>query len=330
MNRAALDQFVCPECRHAPLALRAIQAEGDLVTEGVLTCPGCGTWFRIEHGLADLLPRSLWRHDLRAAFATRHGLDASDGATDTTSFKARQISFFDSHAEDYEEQVILQPLQVAFGDLHFLPWLERSLRAGQRALDLGCGTGQTALYLAGHGVQVTGVDISEEMLRLAQRKAEKAGYAGRIAYVVGDAENPPVRDGSHHAAVYMGTLHHLPRPDQAILAVGHKLASGGVFYCQEPHRSPVRFLFDLLMKVWKLYDEEASESPLLGERQVLGWLAAAGLQGRTTLSIYVPPHAFRFLGNNGARRLLRATDRLFPAIGLRRWGGFLVVEGRKP
>lgn len=329
MNRAALDHLACPDCRHAPLSLRDLRSDGDLVHEGVLSCPACSTWYRIEHGVVDLLPRALWRHDLRAAFAARYGLDASAGATDTTSFKARQIAFFDSHAEDYEEQVILQPLQVAFTDRHFLPWLRRSMQPGQRALDLGCGTGQTALYLAGHGVAVTGIDISEEMLRLAQRKAAKAGHAGLTTYVVGDAENPPVRDASHHGAVYMGTLHHLPRPDQAILAVGRKLAPGGVFYCQEPHRSPVRFLFDLLMKVWKLYDEEASESPLLGEQQVLGWLAAAGLQGRTTLSIYVPPHAFRFLGHRGAARLLGATDRLFPAIGLRRWGGFLVVEGRK-
>ena len=41
---------------------------------------------------------------------------------------------------------------------------------GQRALDLCCGTGDLALALARHGVQVTGLDFSESMLEVAARE----------------------------------------------------------------------------------------------------------------------------------------------------------------
>lgn len=53
-----------------------------------------------------------------------------------------------------------------------------------RALDLGCGTGTTAVYLAGKGWDVTGIDVVERALVTARRKAAAAGVAPR--WVRGD------------------------------------------------------------------------------------------------------------------------------------------------
>jgi SAM-dependent methyltransferase len=44
-----------------------------------------------------------------------------------------------------------------------------------RALDLGCGTGTSSIYLAQHGWQVTGVDFSPKAIELAHDKARRAG-----------------------------------------------------------------------------------------------------------------------------------------------------------
>jgi SAM-dependent methyltransferase len=49
-----------------------------------------------------------------------------------------------------------------------------------RALDLGCGTGRNAIYLARHGWQVTGVDLAGSVLDVARRKAAEAGVAVRL------------------------------------------------------------------------------------------------------------------------------------------------------
>ncbi|MBF5002351.1 class I SAM-dependent methyltransferase [Nocardia sp. BSTN01] len=55
------------------------------------------------------------------------------------------------------------------------------LRPG-RALDLGCGEGADAVWLAGQGWQVTGVDISQTALERAAAHAEQAGLGERISW----------------------------------------------------------------------------------------------------------------------------------------------------
>ncbi len=48
-------------------------------------------------------------------------------------------------------------------------------RPGRQVIDIGCGTGELAIRLAKAGWQVSGVDVSEHMLVIAQEKAEAAG-----------------------------------------------------------------------------------------------------------------------------------------------------------
>jgi S-adenosylmethionine-dependent methyltransferase len=56
-----------------------------------------------------------------------------------------------------------------------------------RALDLGCGTGKTAVRLAGLGIHVTLLDASAAMLEQAQRAIAEAGIPDKIALKHGDA-----------------------------------------------------------------------------------------------------------------------------------------------
>jgi SAM-dependent methyltransferase len=62
--------------------------------------------------------------------------------------------------------------------------------ASADVLDVGCGTGSLSLVLAGHGHRVTGVDLSPNMVALAQRKLGVAGHPASI--MLGDASQPPV------------------------------------------------------------------------------------------------------------------------------------------
>ena len=57
------------------------------------------------------------------------------------------------------------------------------LKPGQRVLDIGCGWGGTALYL--HrvaGVDVLGITLSEEQLKVARDRAEQAGVADKVRF----------------------------------------------------------------------------------------------------------------------------------------------------
>jgi ubiquinone/menaquinone biosynthesis C-methylase UbiE len=50
-------------------------------------------------------------------------------------------------------------------------------RAGARLVDLGCGTGEDAVFLAASGYSVLGVDSSPRMIEAARAKAGRAGLA---------------------------------------------------------------------------------------------------------------------------------------------------------
>ena len=61
------------------------------------------------------------------------------------------------------------------------------LKPGQRVLDIGCGWGGTALYLNKVAdVDVLGVTLSEEQLKVARRRAEEAGVADRVKFELVD------------------------------------------------------------------------------------------------------------------------------------------------
>jgi methylase of polypeptide subunit release factors len=49
-----------------------------------------------------------------------------------------------------------------------------------RALDLGCGTGTDTIYLATHGWDVSGVDMTSRALAIARRDGAAAGVAPRL------------------------------------------------------------------------------------------------------------------------------------------------------
>ena len=60
--------------------------------------------------------------------------------------------------------------------------LEESFRPGSRVLDLGCGTGEDAVWMARRGISVAAVDGSNAMLARAREKAERAEATDRVTW----------------------------------------------------------------------------------------------------------------------------------------------------
>lgn len=79
---------------------------------------------------------------------------------------------------------------------------------GRTVLDVGTGTGRAAITLAGLGAAVTGVDASEEMLRVGRDRAGAAGVP--VVFQLGDAHALPFPAGSFDVAVSLRVLMHTP------------------------------------------------------------------------------------------------------------------------
>lgn len=80
-----------------------------------------------------------------------------------------------------------------------------------RAIDVGCGVGREAIYLAGQGFDVTGVDISPTAIGMASSAAEAAGVA--VDFVVDDLTQLSHVKGTFDLILDYGALNDL-NPEQ--------------------------------------------------------------------------------------------------------------------
>jgi SAM-dependent methyltransferase len=91
--------------------------------------------------------------------------------------------------------------------------LMATLPAG-RALDLGCGYGRTAIYLAQNGWQVDGVDFVPQAIEEAKRRAAEAGKLAQIQFHVGSVADLHFVNGPYDLAIDIGCMHSLSAPLQ--------------------------------------------------------------------------------------------------------------------
>ena len=92
-----------------------------------------------------------------------------------------------------------------------------------RVVDLGCGTGRLTRMLTSRAADVTGVDFSPEMLRVARERTPP----GAIKYVEADVLDLPYGLGPFDCVISVNLLHHLP-PERAAQAMKGLLAPGGL------------------------------------------------------------------------------------------------------
>jgi len=332
MDENLLRYIICPDCKSGSLSLTPFTRDRNQILEGVVTCNSCGNWFRIENGILDLLPTNLRRHDVNADFAKKHGLaigrSGDDGAE---SQKKAQISFFRDNVTHYDEDVTDSMFFRTLDRVTFERWFnENCEKIAGPILELGCGTGQQSIRIAKKCREAVCLDISEEMIVRVQEKIDRLNIPHRLHFIVGDAEDPPVKNAMFGACIMCSTLHHVSSPQKAIRNLSGKLSDGGLFFSSDPHDSYVRFIFDLLMRIWKLHDEKASDDPLIKEKLLRQWLTDADIRSTLRFSTYLPPHLFLFLNERSSLNLLSRTDNFFNRIpGFYKFSGLIVSEGIK-
>ncbi len=86
------------------------------------------------------------------------------------------------------------------------------LAAGDHVLDVGCGSGGPAVFLARErGCRVTGIDINEAGLQAGLILAQRAGLDDRVHFRRADVREPlPFPDGTFSAIVCMDAMCHMP------------------------------------------------------------------------------------------------------------------------
>lgn len=105
---------------------------------------------------------------------------------------------FDTLAPDYDSDFTQQPIgQILRARVHERLLSHFSPR--QHILEIGCGTGEDALFLAEKGIHVTATDASEEMLRIT---GEKTVNQSNVQVKHFDIAN-----------ISQDTIHHVPTPD---------------------------------------------------------------------------------------------------------------------
>jgi SAM-dependent methyltransferase len=156
--------------------------------------PGWPVIRRIAPAIADRLGRDLHPDETRAFFAPRAASWEERFPDDDRAYAA------------------------AVADL--------GLRAGQTALDVGCGTGRALPHLrgaVGPGGRVLGVDLTPEMLATARRYGrDRHGWL-----VLADARRLPLGAGRVDAAFAAGLLPHLPDPDSGLTELARVTRPGG-------------------------------------------------------------------------------------------------------
>ncbi len=99
------------------------------------------------------------------------------------------------------------------------------LRAGQRVLDLGCGTGNAALVAARTGAEVIGVDPATRLLEVARARADADGLS--VTFELGNAGAIPLPDHSVDVIVSVFAVIFAPDPVAAAAEMARVLIPTG-------------------------------------------------------------------------------------------------------
>lgn len=117
---------------------------------------------------------------------------------------------------------------------------------GKKVLEAMCGSGQTTGYLLEQGAEVTGLDLSPNLVESFKQRWPGCEAHCTSIYQTG------IADQSFDVVVIVGGLHHLhPDIDTAMLEVHRLLKPGGMFCVMEPHTGSFP---DKVRRLWYKFD----------------------------------------------------------------------------
>ena len=127
-----------------------------------------------------------------------------------------------------------------------LEWINtRAPLAGKNVLDIGCGGGILAESMARKGAKVTGIDLSEKALKVADLHSLESGV--QVRYEMISAEDIAARESaSFDVVTCMEMLEHVPDPSAVVKACATLVKPGGHVFFSTINRNPKAYLFAVI------------------------------------------------------------------------------------
>ncbi len=122
------------------------------------------------------------------------------------------------------------PWESGRPDKNLADYLKSAHLPGEKALEIGCGTGENAIFLAKNSFQVTATEIVPLALEKAREKAEKQGVS--INFLLLDLMDEDVPDGPFDFAFDRGCFHHYDTHDKRLefaRRLSKQLAKDGIW-----------------------------------------------------------------------------------------------------
>lgn len=143
------------------------------------------------------------------------------------------VRFWDGVAERYAKS----PIKDENSYVYTLERTASYLGADDRVLELGCGTGTTALHLAPGTGAYTATDLSPNMIAVAKRK-ERDTPSDDLTFRAATLDD--IDDGPYDAVLAFNLLHLLTDPHKSLAQIHALLKPHGMFISKTPCRPPGR------------------------------------------------------------------------------------------
>lgn len=151
-----------------------------------------------------------------------------------------EAKFWDQVAEKYAKS----PISDYKAYEQTLERTRSHITTSDNVLEIGCGTGSTALLLAKSANHITATDLSPAMIRIGKDKADKEGVSN-VEFMAAEAESTAVGNEPYDAVLAFNILHLLKDLPGALQHINKKIKPGGLFIsktvCKPEKIGPLKF-----------------------------------------------------------------------------------------